>query len=226
MNGNRVGLAVGIALLVVGMVATASAKEHMFVGATKCRSCHKKELIGNQYEEWQKGPHAKAYTTLKGDKAIKIAKEKGLAAPPHETPECLECHVTAHGVEAARIRYPIKPSDGVQCESCHGPGNDYRKKKVMSDEKKAIAAGMWQPGKEEKICTTCHNDKSPSWDPKKFKLADGSSVGFDYEQAKEKIAHKIPENVKGHYLELLEKKKAAGRAGGGAVDDEEDEEDE
>jgi hypothetical protein len=96
----------------------------------------------------------------------------------------------------------------------------------MSDEKKAIAAGMWKPGKDEKICTSCHNDESPSWDPKKFKLANGSSVGFDYEQAIEKIAHEIPEDVKGHYLELLAKKKAAGGAGAGSADDEEDEEDE
>jgi len=221
MSRVHVGLAVGIALWVVGISPIASAKEHMYVGVAKCRSCHKKELIGNQYETWQKGPHAKAFKTLQGAKAIKIAKEKGLAKPAHESPECLECHVTAHGVEAARLRYPVKPSDGVQCESCHGPGNDYRKKKVMSDEKKAIAAGMWQPGKEEKICTTCHNDKSPSWDPKKFKLADGTSAGFDYEQAMEKIAHKIPKDVKGHYLELLAKKK---REGGGAADDEEDEE--
>jgi hypothetical protein len=211
----RGGLAFGIALLIFAMGNSASAKEHLYVGAAKCKNCHKKELIGNQYEAWQKGPHAKAFATLKGAKAIQIAKDKGLARPAHESPECLECHVTAHGAPAARIRYPIKPSDGVQCESCHGPGNDYRKKKVMSDEKKAIAAGMWQPGKEEKLCTTCHNEKSPSWNPNAFTLANGTKVGFDYEQAKEKIAHEIPEDVKGRYLELLEKKKAEGSAGGG-----------
>ena len=223
MRGNSAGIALGVALVTFVMLPMASAKEHMYVGAAKCRSCHKKELIGNQYEEWQKGPHAKAFTTLKEDKAIKLAKEKGLATPPSESPECLKCHVTAHGVAAAQIRYPLKPSDGIQCESCHGPGNDYRKKKVMSDEKKAIAAGLWLASKDEKVCTTCHNDKSPSWDPKKFKLANGSSVGFDYKQAAEKIAHEIPKDVKGHYLELVAKKK---KAGGGAADDEEEEEDE
>ena len=81
MSGNRVGFAFGIALLILGVAPMASAKDHMYVGVAKCRSCHKKELIGNQFEEWQKGPHAKAFTTLKGDKAIKIAKEKGLAKP-------------------------------------------------------------------------------------------------------------------------------------------------
>ena len=226
MSGNRVGLVVGIALLVVGMLPTASAKEHLYVGAAKCATCHKKELMGNQYGEWQKGPHAKAFTTLKEDKAIKLAKEKGLATPPHESPECLKCHVTGHGVPAAQIRYPLKASDGIQCESCHGPGNDYRKKTTMSDEKKAIAAGMWQPGKEEKLCTTCHNDQSPSWDPTKFKLANGTTAGFDYEQAKKKIAHEIPENVKGRYLEVVKQKRAAGQAGGGTAADEEDESEE
>ena len=93
MSGSR-RTRVGIALLVFGS-ATASAKEHLFVGAAKCRSCHKKELIGNQYEEWQKGPHAKAFTTLKGDKAIKLAKEKGLATPPSREPRVPQ--VPRHG---------------------------------------------------------------------------------------------------------------------------------
>jgi hypothetical protein len=55
---------------------------------------------------------------------------------------------------------------------------------------------MWEPGKNAEICTACHNDESPTWDPAK---------GFDYEAAKEKIAHPIPEHVKGRYLELAKK---------------------
>lgn len=223
VSGKRVGLVFGIALLFFGMGSTASAKEHLYVGASKCKSCHNKELIGKQYEAWQKGAHAKAFTTLQGDKAIKIAKEKGLAKPAHESPECLKCHVTAYGVEAARIKYPIKPSDGVQCESCHGPGSDYRKKKVMSDQKKAIAAGLLLASKDEKICTTCHNDKSPTWDPAKYEIAGGKRVGFDYKQAAKEIAHAIPEDVKGKYLELVKKKKAERKAGGGAAEEEEEE---
>ncbi len=191
------------------------AADHKYVGAKGCKNCHSKELIGDQYGEWKKGDHAKAYETLKGDKAVDIAKKKGIAGPPHEAKECLECHVTAFGADASALhKGPLPVSDGVQCESCHGPGKDYRKKKIMSDEAKAVAAGLWKPGKEESICTTCHNEKSPTWDPAK---------GFDVEKAREEIAHVIPKDVKGRYLEIVKQKKAEK---GGAGNDEEDEDEE
>jgi len=187
---------------------------HKYVGAAKCKTCHKKELMGDQYGEWKKGPHAEAYEKLKGADAVKIAKEKGIATAPHETDECLECHTTSHGLSAdAFDKKPLHDKDGIQCESCHGPGSDYRKKQIMSSREKSIAKGMWEPGKDASICTACHNEKSPTWDPAK---------GFDHEEMIEKIAHPIPADVKGHYLEIVKKRKAAG----GAADDDEDEDDE
>jgi hypothetical protein len=208
-----IAVAIGIGWMAGGASA---AGEHQYVGAKKCRSCHKKELIGNQYGEWEKGVHAKAYDALKSDKALKLAKEKGVAGPPHEADACLKCHMTAFGKPATAFdRGPLKPSDGVQCESCHGPGSDYKKKKTMSDRDKAIAAGMWEPGEDETICTACHNDESPTWDPAK---------GFDYAAAKEEIAHPIPEDVKGKYIELEKKQRAERRARGEADDEEEEDE--
>lgn len=190
-----------------------TASSHKYVGAKKCKSCHGKELIGDQHAEWEKSPHAKAYATLKGEKAVELAKKRGIAGPPHEAEECLKCHVTAYGAPAAAFaKRPLKATDGVQCESCHGPGNDYKKKKIMSDREKSIAKGMWEPGKDEKICTACHNDESPSWDPAK---------GFDYEESKKAIAHPIPEDVKGKYLEIVAQRKAEK---GNTGDEEEDEE--
>jgi hypothetical protein len=87
----------------------------------------------------------------------------------------------------------------------------------MSDRDKSIAAGMWEPGKDEKVCTTCHNDESPTWD---------AAEPFDYEARKEEIAHPIPEDVKGKYLEIEKQRKAEKRAKGEAVEEDEDEEDE
>jgi hypothetical protein len=209
---------VGFALLFDATVAVCAAEaapgsEHKYVGAVKCKTCHRKDLMGDQYGEWEKGVHAKAFDTLKSDEAAKIAKEKGLSAPAHESSECLECHVTAYGKPASAFASkPLKASDGVQCESCHGPGNDYKKKKTMADREKSISLGMWDPGKDEKICTACHNDEGPTWDP---------AEGFDFAKMKEKIAHPIPEDVKGKYIEM-EKKLRAEKGGGG--DDDEDEE--
>ena len=209
-------LTVGLGFVVVVGLANAESK-HKYVGASKCKSCHKKELIGNQYGAWQDAKHSKAFETLKSEKALEIAKEKGLAEPPHESGDCLKCHVTAYGVEPAMFaKKPLAHSDGIQCESCHGPGSDYRKKKVMSDHDKSVAAGMWEPGKDEKICTACHNDESPTWDP---------AEGCDYEARKEEIAHPIPEDVKGKYLEVEKKLKAERRARGEADEEEEEDED-
>jgi hypothetical protein len=193
---------VAVASLLVLVASPAFAGAHKYTGVKDCSRCHKKELIGDQYEEWKKGPHSKAFETLKGAKALEIAKQKGISTPPHETDDCLKCHATAHTVtQEMTAKKPLKVSDSVQCESCHGPGADYRKKKIMSDRDKAIAAGMWEPGKNEKICLACHNDGSPTWDAAK---------GFDYAGAKKKIAHPIPEDVKGHYLEIEKKNKQGG----------------
>ncbi|MFH0909300.1 MAG: hypothetical protein V1929_11100 [bacterium] len=50
----------------------------------------------------------------------------------------------------------------------------------------AKAAGLLDA---KESCTLCHNDKSPSWKADRYTLEDGSKVGFDFEQAYEKIKH-------------------------------------
>jgi len=207
-----------LTLLALGFVfggAQAFAAEGKYTGVKDCGRCHKKELIGDQLGAWKKTDHSKAFDTLKSDEAKKIAEERGMSEAPHESDDCLRCHATAFGLEPDQIhKKPLKISDSVQCESCHGAGSGYRKKKVMSDRDKAIAAGMWEPGKDEKICTACHNSDSPTWDEAK---------GFDYEKMKEEIAHPIPEHVKGKYLELEKEERAKRKAAGGSADEDDEE---
>jgi hypothetical protein len=195
--------ATAVALGWLLVAALPGAAEPKYVGAQDCGRCHKKELIGDQLGVWKKGPHAKAMEALKSDDAKKIAAERGLTVPPDQSDDCVRCHATAHGLDKSKFfKKPLVVSDGVQCESCHGPGSEYRKKKVMADEKKAVAAGMWKPGEDETICTKCHNKESPTWDTAK---------GFDFAAAKEKIEHPIPEDVKGHYIELEKKARKAAK---------------
>lgn len=192
----------------VGRLGDAGAAiSHDFIGARKCKSCHGKELMGDQNSTWLKGPHAHGFTTLTSSESQEIARAQGLAGEASEAPECLACHVTAFGVPPERIWKPLKASEGVQCESCHGPGRDYRKKKIMADLEEARSKGLWDPDSERGICLRCHNEASPTFDPQRYTLADGSSTGFDYEQAAARIAHPIPEHVKGHYIELRKKQK-------------------
>jgi hypothetical protein len=207
MKWNKLVAVTAMALFCWATAQTASAedKPNQYIGAKKCGKCHKKELIGDQYGQWQEGSHSQTFDILLTEDALAIAKERGMTEAPSESADCLKCHATAFGLTADQFKKdPLELKDGVQCESCHGPGSNYKKKSTMSDHDKAVAAGMWEPGEDEKICTTCHNDESPTWDAEK---------GFDFKQRKEDIAHPIPEDVKGRYVEAVKEAKAA-KAGG------------
>ena len=110
--------------------STALSADFAYMGAKKCRVCHKKEAKGNQYGKWLETAHAKAYESLASEKALEVAKERGIANPQIE-PDCLKCHVTAFPVMDDLENQKITLEEGVSCESCHGPGKGYYKKKTM-----------------------------------------------------------------------------------------------
>ena len=198
-----VSLATGLfALLAAG--ATAADGGHDYVGVRKCGVCHKKVRIGDQLGAWNRGPHAGAFATLQTEASQEIAARLELATPAHESMECLECHATAAVVPAERQAYDLALTDGVQCEACHGAGSAYRKKKVMSDPDAARAKGLTDLEQHPELCATCHNERSPTFDPTRYTLPSGGTAGFDRVQAEERIAHPIPAEVKGRYLELAD----------------------
>ena len=105
----------GCAALVFCLVPASAYGERTFVGAEKCKMCHK-----IQYESWAKTPHAKALDALKPEDRAKA--------------ECIGCHTT-NGVELPNV----------QCEACHGAGSEYKTLAIMKDKEKAIAAGLTIP---------------------------------------------------------------------------------
>lgn len=167
-----------VALVAAGISPAAAAASHKFVGADKCKMCHNAPAKGAQFAKWAASPHARAWQTLASEEAKKVAAAKGIA-DPQKADACLRCHVTAHGVAQEQLAEKYKASDGVSCESCHGPGGDYWKMEIMKDRAKSVAAGMIVP--DESTCKGCHNPDSPT-----FK-------GFDFEQALEKVAHPNPQ---------------------------------
>lgn len=160
MKISQLGLVLIAGLFLFG-TAHAGDPAHKYVGAGKCKSCHKKKKTGNQYGAWQKASHSKAFKTLGTPEAKAVAKKQGVTGDPQKAAQCLQCHVTAYGVDKKFLGKKYKAEEGVSCETCHGPGGDYKKKKVMKDHGKAVAAGLIVP--DEKMCKTCHNEKSPTY---------------------------------------------------------------
>jgi len=164
--------------LVLAATAQAEKPAHAYVGGKTCKMCHSKAKIGNQWGKWLESKHSKAFETLGSDAAKKAAAAQGLEGNPQELGECLECHTTAYGVDASMIGKRLTQADGVSCEACHGPGKNYKSKKVMQDLETAKAKGLIMP--TEETCVRCHNERSPF-----FK-------GFDFKEFAAKIAHPIP----------------------------------
>lgn len=167
-------LALVAAAVVVPSVAGA---QNAYVGVKACTMCHKSDKQGLQLAIWEKSKHAGAYTTLTSEKANEIAKAKGLAKPAAESPECLACHTIKGEPGGADIK------QGVQCESCHGAGSNYKAMGVMKVRDNAVKGGLvvWaDKAAIEASCKGCHNEKSPTAKP------------FNFDEAWKSIAHKKP----------------------------------
>ncbi len=148
------------------------------IGTKKCAMCHKKDDTGNQYGKWQEAKHSKAYELLGTDEAKAVGAKLGIDNP-QTSGACLKCHSTAYYFTEELKSDAVAVEDGVSCESCHGPGADYKKKSIMESHDEAVAAGMVADAKTR--CVLCHNDKSPTW-----------KGSFDVAEAYEKIKHERP----------------------------------
>lgn len=161
-----------------------SQEKYKYIGVNTCVStCHKSESQGSQEKIWSESKHAKAFQTLQTLRADSIALSKGFNTPAAETPECVRCHTTGLITDESEFKETYEISQGVQCESCHGPGSEYKSLSVMNDRESAIAKGLVIYSEKEKFCIQCHNSDSPTY------------FEFNYEPMWEMIAHPIPKNI-------------------------------
>jgi hypothetical protein len=157
--------------------------EFTYEGARACKRCHSKAEEGDQFGKWEQGPHAKTFATLASDEAKAAAAEAGLGDPQTEA-QCLQCHATAFAVLDDIENQKITLEEGVGCESCHGPGSEYKsrsvKQAIAAGEIEAASVGLITPTAE--TCTGCHK-------------AEGNAFfqGFDFDEYWAKIAHPRPE---------------------------------
>jgi Zn finger protein HypA/HybF involved in hydrogenase expression len=170
--------------LTVLFLALAGAGEPSYVGAKGCKMCHIK-----QFKSWEATKMAQSFEVLKPGVKAEEKKLAGLDAQADYTadPECLPCHTTGYGEPGGFVSLAETPElAGVQCESCHGPGERYLADDMMSLKNKEykrdaiVATGLVIP--DSGTCTSgCHNDKSPFHKPDEV---------FDFETSKNEGTHK------------------------------------
>lgn len=167
-------------LLLLPIASILSQTGYTYVGAEACGMCHKSEKQGSQFSIWQNSAHSKAFEILQTDTANQIAKAKGFKEPAAKTWECLKCHVTGYNLDATMLGKKFKIEDGVQCETCHGPGSAYKDMKIMKEKDLAVKKGLVLHDNIQEFCVSCHNSESPTF------------VKFDFNEYWDKIKHNIP----------------------------------
>jgi hypothetical protein len=157
--------------------AFAQISDQKYTGPGSCASpsCHgavqvktETAVQQNEYAIWVvKDKHARAFANLSNDVAKRMGKLIGLKDTPDKEQRCLVCH-SLDVTEGERSR-TFDSSDGVSCESCHGPaskwlGDHTRGENNAQAEKnwthaQSIAAGMKDlrdPAARTENCLQCH----------------------------------------------------------------------
>ncbi|HDR68670.1 MAG TPA: cytochrome C554 [Bacteroidaceae bacterium] len=160
-----------IIFISIYLIFTFIASAQEYVGADKCKMCHKTEKSGKQYPLWEERKHSKSFQAL----TLDLAKEFSPYIPAVENPQCLPCHAPL------AEKSPDLKDEGVTCEVCHGPGSDYKKLSIMKNHTEAVKNGLIEYGSIEAIktsCLSCHEN--------------AHGITFDFETAWELVKHPVP----------------------------------
>jgi len=127
-----------------------------YVGSLVCTGCHGSYTNERIYSKWYRSKHARAYASLSGDKANKIAIEMGVSESLQKSDICLRCHITGADQLPGRFLESFDTLQGVQCESCHGPASEHIAVN-RPDYPEVPASGLKKVDKN--TCLTCHGNK-------------------------------------------------------------------
>jgi len=106
----------------------------------------------------QSGAHSRAYSVLAGRRGQQIADSLGLG-PATQAPACLGCHATYAPKAQRGPRFLL--SEGVGCESCHGPAegwlaSHYARPATHASNVADGLAPLEQPQIRANVCLDCH----------------------------------------------------------------------
>lgn len=162
-----------VALIGISLEASSAtcfaAEPPKYTGPGSCASpsCHggvaprsDNSVWQNEYSTWVvKDKHAQAYSVLSNPVATRMGKILELPSSADTAPKCLACH--ALDVPAAERARTFDLSDGVSCESCHGPASNWLGPHTTKGwtHQQSIDAGMYDDRdliSRSQKCLTCH----------------------------------------------------------------------
>jgi len=148
--------------------ASPADEPHQYTGPGSCSStsCHgsiaprsDNRVKQNEYSVWiVRDKHSKAYQALTGMVGERMAGILNIGKA-EQAPKCLACH--ALDVPAADRARTFDLSDGVSCESCHGPASAWLGHHTERDwtHAQSVQAGMTDlrdVGLRTQKCLSCH----------------------------------------------------------------------
>ncbi len=156
-------------------LSTSSETASHYVGVTSCAAsnCHGGDgthgLARSEYSIWiQDDPHSRAYSTLFDQDSRRMARNLKLKTPAHQATICLNCHsptaTAARPTSEKQVVHTVSLTDGVGCESCHGPAASWLGPHVRFDWKTKSATEKSALGFSDtknlltrgRACAQCH----------------------------------------------------------------------
>jgi hypothetical protein len=170
---------------------TNSIRAPKFLGSQTCgsSSCHGGAGDkSNQYTLWSTHDfhHARPYATLETARSERLAEVLKIGNPT-TSPRCTVCHAPFQTVPSERLGHDAKITEGVSCETCHGPAENWIRSHTRPDYKHAdrVAAGMSDLNNlyvRANTCVACHQNIDPeiraAGHPELIFEMDGQSVAM------------------------------------------------
>jgi hypothetical protein len=148
--------------------ATVSAPK--FLGSQSCSasSCHGGAgEKSKQYTIWSTHDfhHARPYATLETARSERLAEVLKIGNPA-QSARCTVCHAPFATVPAERLGHDVAVTEGISCESCHGPAENWIRSHTRPDYTHAdrIASGMRDMRNlyvRANTCVACHQNIDP-----------------------------------------------------------------
>ncbi len=145
-----------------------ASKGYKYVGPGSCSAsaCHggiqardTTKVLQNEYSTWiVQDRHSRAYTVLNQPLAQRMAKILKIGDPT-KAQKCLVCHALSVPADQRGTQFDI--SEGVSCESCHGPASQWLGPHVEANAKHAEMVKLGLVDNKDlairsEKCLTCH----------------------------------------------------------------------